>query len=198
MADMEKEEQEVVEAPKKGKKKLVILLVASILGSGGAFAGMKMMGGGGSEEPPPAAAVPAVALDPSDPTTAGPPPGGPGGRGAGQPEPALGPIVILDPFVVNLNEAGRARYLKLSIELELQSQTNQPVNAPLPPINDELEQRKPQIRHTLITYLSSLRVQDTKGPAAKLEICEDIRRRINNLVKTGAIKNVYLTDFVVK
>jgi len=184
------EEEQAVEAPKNGKKKLIILMVASILGGTGAMMAMKMMGSG---EPPPA-----TDESPSQPTTAGPPPGGPGGPGAGAPEPVLGPIVILDPFVVNLNEAGRARYLKLSIELELQSQANAAAGAPAPPILDELEQRKPQIRHTLITYLSSLRVQDTKGPASKLEICEDIRRRINNLVKTGAIKNVYLTDFVVK
>jgi len=195
MADAE---QAAVDAPKKGKKKLIILLVASILGGTGAMMGMQMMGGGGSEPPPPVDAPPPPPPDPSDPTTAGPPPGGPGGPGAPMPEPPLGPIVILDPFVVNLNEPGRARYLKLSLELELNSQPNALPNAPMPPINDELEQRKPQIRHTLITYLSSLRVQDTKGPAAKLEICEDIRRRINNLVKTGAIKNVYLTDFVVK
>jgi flagellar basal body-associated protein FliL len=99
---------------------------------------------------------------------------------------------------VNLNEPGRSRYLKLSIELELQNQPNAVPGGVPPLINTELEERKPQIRHTLITYLSSLRVQDTKGPAAKLEICEHIRRRINNVIKNGSIKNVYLTDFVVK
>src|ERR1700690_3651368 len=62
-----------------------------------------------------------------------------------------GPVVALDPFVVNLDEPGNARYLKMTVQLEMVGEKDA----------ESIEKSKQVIRDDVLGYLSGLHVKDT-------------------------------------
>ncbi len=100
----------------------------------------------------------------------------------------LGPTETLGSFVVNLNEPGSPRYLKATIKIGLENES----------VKDELRKREPQFRDMVIAYLSSLNVRQTQGLLAKEDIRNNILQRLNNVLKTGKLQHVYLTEFVIQ
>jgi flagellar FliL protein len=111
-----------------------------------------------------------------------------GGETAERSEAPLGPMISLDTFVVNLNEPDEMRYLKCSVSLEATSD-----DAAV-----ELESRSIRIRNTMLLYLSSLSVAQTRGIEKKQTIQQTLAERVNQIVGTGSIRSVYLTEFVVQ
>ncbi len=104
------------------------------------------------------------------------------------PEAEIKPMVTLDPFVVNLNEQGRARYLKAKFDLELRNDG----------AKTKLETRKIAIRDDILRYLSSLAVADTLGESGKNTIGEAILARIDKALGGEAISHLYFNEFVVQ
>lgn len=100
----------------------------------------------------------------------------------------LGPTAPFGPFVVNLDEPGIPRFLKLSTDLELDSK-----NAV-----EEVKTRSSQLRDAVILYLSNLRLEQTQGVQAKEEIRHNVHRRLNNVLKSGKVVRVYITEFMVQ
>ena len=98
-----------------------------------------------------------------------------------------GPVVQLDPFVVNLNEA-TARYVKVTLQLEL---TGEPAAA-------NLEKGKQLVRDQVLSYLSGLKVADTLGEAAKDHMKEELLKRIVEALGKGNVKRVFFSEFVVQ
>jgi flagellar basal body-associated protein FliL len=105
-----------------------------------------------------------------------------------EPEAAIKPMVALDPFVVNLNEQGRARYLKAKFDLELRNDG----------AKTKLETKKVAIRDDILRYLSSLAVADTLGEAGKNTIGDAIHARIDKALGGEAISHLYFNEFVVQ
>lgn len=103
-------------------------------------------------------------------------------------EPGAITSVPLGAFVINLNDPMHPAYLKASLSAEL-------ANAEL---EVEVKSREPQIRDAVISYLSSLTLKETQGPVAKANIRDGVRRRLNNILTSGEVKQVYLTDFVTQ
>ncbi len=101
-----------------------------------------------------------------------------------------GPVVALDPFIVNLNEPDTAsRYLKTTFEVELASKD----------ALDELNRQKRDVRDGVLRYLSSLAVADTLGEANKDKIQGEIVARMDKeLGGGGRVKRVFFSDFVVQ
>src|SRR5262245_59289513 len=60
-----------------------------------------------------------------------------------------GPIVALDPFVVNLDEPGTSRYLKLTLQVELAKKSEEEV----------LAKSKEVVRDAILSYLSGLHLK---------------------------------------
>lgn len=104
------------------------------------------------------------------------------------PEAAVKPIATLDPFVVNLNEEGRARYLKAKFDLELKNEAA--VAA--------LGERKVMVRDDVLRYLSSLNVAETLGEEGKTRIGDTIRERIDKQLGGGKITRLFFNEFVVQ
>ena len=100
----------------------------------------------------------------------------------------LGPMVKLGDFVVNLNNPGQSRYLKISLRAEVSDSRTR----------DELRAREPQMRDVVISYLSSLPIKQTYGARAKAGIRDNIRRRLNQLLTTGEVKRIFYTDFMTQ
>jgi len=112
-----------------------------------------------------------------------------GDEGAGAGGLTAGSILVeLDPLVVNLDDVGSTRYLKLSATVEVSNADAE----------KELLEKRIVIKDTLLGFLSSLKPADTKGYEGKESIKEEMIKRVNNVVSKGKIKNIYFTEFVVR
>ena len=100
----------------------------------------------------------------------------------------IGPIYPLDPFTVNLKSSGATRYLKCTINLEMDSPNTQP----------ELDKLKPAIRDLIIRILSSKTVPEISTSKGKEKLKEEIAKQINAILSTGEIRHVYFTAFVIQ
>src|SRR5208283_3745468 len=97
-------------------------------------------------------------------------------------------MFALDPFVVNLNDQGATRFLKVSIQLELASATTL----------ESAKARTPQIRDAIITLLTSKTSDSLMAPEGKLQLKDEINLMTNQILGNNTVKNVYLTEFVMQ
>ncbi|NOZ86297.1 MAG: flagellar basal body-associated FliL family protein [Deltaproteobacteria bacterium] len=100
----------------------------------------------------------------------------------------IGTLVKLENFIVNLNEPGANRYLKVGIDLELKNSAAQ----------DLIEKLKPVLRDRTIAYLSSLSFAQTQGLVAKERIRLELLNRFNGTLGRPIIRNIYFTDFLIQ
>ena len=100
----------------------------------------------------------------------------------------IGPIYPLDPFIVNLVSSNADRYLKCKIDLELDS----------PDLQQEIDKKLPAIRDLIIRILSSKTVEEIQTAKGKEKLKEEIKRKINEMLTTGEVRNVYFTEFVIQ
>jgi flagellar protein FliL len=99
-----------------------------------------------------------------------------------------GPLVPLDAFVVNLDEPGSARYLKLTVQLEL-------VDAKAEEI---IEKSKQVIRDEVLRHLSGLKLADTLGAKAKDTLRDEMMKMIEDIVGKGKVRRMFFQEFVVQ
>jgi flagellar FliL protein len=100
----------------------------------------------------------------------------------------IGPIYTLETFIVNLADPRGKKYLKTKLELEL--------NNPL--VVQEIDQRLPQFRDTVLTILSSKTFEDVRQLEGKYQLRAEIMTMLNQFLKTGEITNIYFTEFIVQ
>jgi len=103
-------------------------------------------------------------------------------------EEALGVMVDMAPFIVNLADAGTPRYLKVAMKLEINDKEA------VTRFNDRI----PQIRDSLLLLLSSQEAEKMRGMQGKLLLKEQIFERVSMVVGEGSVQSVYFTDFVVQ
>jgi flagellar FliL protein len=100
----------------------------------------------------------------------------------------MGPIYSLETFIVNLVGGRNKNYLKAKIELELDSDKTV----------IEINKRLPQVRDAILTMLSSKSNEDINTLEGKFQLRAEIISTLNQYLKTGRVKNVYFTDFIVQ
>jgi flagellar FliL protein len=94
----------------------------------------------------------------------------------------------LDPFVVNLNDQGSNKFLKVSMQLELSSQATA----------ESAKGKTPQIRDAVINLLTSKSSESLMSPEGKLQLKDEINMMANQILGNNTVKNVYLTEFVMQ
>jgi len=109
-------------------------------------------------------------------------------KGAGNPNLDMGPIYPLETFIVNLVDPHGKRYLKARISLELENQLVVP----------EIEMRLPQFRDSILTMLASKTYDDIIQLEGKYQLRAEIIVMLNRHLKTGKIKNIYFTEFIIQ
>lgn len=175
-----------------GSKLIVIILVVLNLVSMGGFGAYVVLGGSQQAEP-----EAQVDLDDEGDAKDGKAEGAGEGEGkegeAGKakdaiPDGVLGPMVELGTFTINLNSMGDPRYLKAVLKAEVSSEE----------VGEEIKKREPQLRDMIISYLSSLTIKDTYGAKAKARIRDNIERRVNQVLVSGEVRRVFLTDFMTQ
>ena len=156
--------------------KLVILIVGGtlLLGLGGTIAYMKF---GGHKEDARTEAPQATASGKQGEAVA-----------KSQSTTTPGAIYDVDPFIVNLADVPEARYLKLTVKLELDR----------PDVSADLSARVPQLRDTILILLSSKDAASLRTPQGKFQLRDELTQRVNALLPKGGIRSAYFTEFVVK
>lgn len=171
----EKEEKKDEAKPARSSKMLVIIIAAvALAGAGGYFA---MSKSGGAKE---------GAAEESKGSGHGEAKGGDEKKGAGEGSGSF--IHPLDSFIVNLSDQGRTRYLKVTVQLELDKQET----------IDQVKSKTPQIRDALIILLSSKSIEEIATSEGKYQLRDEIVARVKQFAGKGAVVAAYFTDFVVQ
>ncbi|HEY4057142.1 MAG TPA: flagellar basal body-associated FliL family protein [Kofleriaceae bacterium] len=99
-----------------------------------------------------------------------------------------GPVIALDPFVVNLNEPGNPRYLKVTMQAELVTKDAQEL----------IEKNKQVIRDAVLSYLSGLKLADTLGAEAKETMRKETLKKLEEIVGEHKVRRLFFQEFVVQ
>jgi flagellar protein FliL len=99
-----------------------------------------------------------------------------------------GPIVPLEPFIVNLADEGGGRYLRVSMQLELSDKE----------LEKEMEKLLPKIRDSILMILPSKKSEDIRTSEGKSKVRDEIIVAINGSLTTGTVENLYFTEFVIQ
>ena len=103
-------------------------------------------------------------------------------------EELLGPIFSLDTFIVNLADKGGNRYLRVTLDLELDSDE----------LESEVAKRLPQVRDSILTILPTKRFEDISSARGKTALRDEMLEKINGMLARGQITNIYFKEFVVQ
>ena len=103
-------------------------------------------------------------------------------------EELLGPIFSLDTFIVNLADKGGKRYLRMTIDLELDGEE----------LESEVTKRLPQVRDSILTILPTKHFKDISSAKGKTELRDQMLERINGMLARGQITNIYFKEFVIQ
>lgn len=103
-------------------------------------------------------------------------------------ENSMGPIYKMDTLIVNLADQGGKRYLRVTMELELSA----------PQVIEEIGQRLPQLRDAILMVLPSKQYTDINTTEGKVALRDELIAKMNGILKSGTVKTIYFTEFVVQ
>jgi flagellar FliL protein len=160
-------------AKKLSKKMLFIAAGVLVLLAGGGVTAFLLLGG---EKPAPQAA-------PSETAGGGTLAATPSGR----PE-VIGPMVDIEPFIVNILDQDGTRYLKAAITLEMADA--EAVEA--------VTRRMPQLRDAILLLIGNKSFNELSDLQGKLQLRSELLDRLNRILSNGSVRKIYFTDFVVQ
>jgi flagellar FliL protein len=99
-----------------------------------------------------------------------------------------GPLVALEPFVVNLDEPGSPRYLKVQIQAEVREEKDAKA----------FEKNKTIIHDEVLGYLSGLKVSETLGAENKDHIRTELAARMGKVIGDDRVRRIVFGEFVVQ
>ncbi len=101
---------------------------------------------------------------------------------------SIGPVIDMDPFVLNLADRDQLRYLKMSIKLQLDR----------PEVETDFEDKLPAIRDALLVLLTSKESRELRMIEGKMLVRDEIGGRINSIMKRGKVRQVFFTEFIIQ
>lgn len=114
---------------------------------------------------------------------------GKGKEAGGKEEPlAVGVMLPLEPFIVNLAGSEGKRFLKVSITLELSSTG----------LRTEINENIQKVTDSILILLSSKTFEDVYSIQGKFKLKDEIVTRVNRFLLLGHIKDAYFTEFVIQ
>lgn len=100
---------------------------------------------------------------------------------------SAGLVLPLPPITVNLADPNGRRYLKLGMEVEVNSD-----------VSNELKAQSPRIRDAIIMLLAGKTYGEVASPDGKVLLKAEIAARLNQILGAQRVVRVYFTDFVVE
>lgn len=101
--------------------------------------------------------------------------------------PRIGPLMDMDTLVVNLDEPGGTRYLKVKVQLELTDD-----------MKPELRKLIPRLRDKILLQLSSLTVSDVQRLETKKSIKKKVKETANKVFGDKLVEAVYFKELVMQ
>ncbi len=103
-------------------------------------------------------------------------------------EGAVGPMIEIKEFIVNIISGDSAHYVKAAISLELNNEL----------AVEEVNKRMPQIRDSVLLLISNKTMEELQDLQGKKQLKAELRAKINTFLTKGKVKDIYFTDFVVQ
>ena len=100
----------------------------------------------------------------------------------------IGPMYPMSQFVVNLLSESGSKYLKVVLDIELDT----------PELSVEMDLKKSLIRDIIIRSLSSKTFEEVSTMKGKDRLKDEVVNKINDVLADGQVKNIFFTDFVVQ
>ncbi len=101
---------------------------------------------------------------------------------------AIGPMVNIDDFIINILDKNETRYLKAAITIELHN----------PEAAIEVTERMAQIRDAILLLIGNKTFAELSDLQGKLQLRAEIIARLNKILTKGKVKGIYFTEFVVQ
>jgi flagellar FliL protein len=101
---------------------------------------------------------------------------------------ALGPILKLENFVIQLRGIDQDRYVRVSFDMEVTSD----------PDREVVQARLPQIRDSVISYFSDRSLDELRGSEGIEKTKTAIMKRLEEIVPGRRVRALYLTDFIIQ
>ena len=102
----------------------------------------------------------------------------------------VGPVVAIAPFVVNLDEPGPSRYLKMTLQFELVVGEAD--------VEEMMKKSEQLIRDTIIGYVSGLKIADTLGANAKDKLRVEIMKKLEEIIGPHKVRRMFFQEFMVQ
>jgi flagellar FliL protein len=101
---------------------------------------------------------------------------------------AIGPLVPIDEFLVNLLDKDNSRYLKATMTLEVDQEE----------AAEEIRTRMPQIRDAILLLTSNKTYAELQDLQGKMQLRAELIGHLNTLIAKGQVKHIYITNFVIQ
>jgi flagellar protein FliL len=101
---------------------------------------------------------------------------------------SVGPMHPLDQFIVNLLSQSGRRYLKTTMNLELDTEA----------LVAELTNKEAVIRDIIIGVLSAKTIEEISTLKGKRKVKDELMVKVNEILVDGQIHNIFFTDFVIQ
>ncbi|MBI3535566.1 MAG: flagellar basal body-associated FliL family protein [Deltaproteobacteria bacterium] len=101
----------------------------------------------------------------------------------------FGKMVTLEQFTINLATVGTVnpKFARVNISVEVPGED----------IENELNQKMPQVRNAVIDLFNSKKPADLATSEGRDYLKEEIKKALNDFLVTGKVKGVYFTNFAV-
>ncbi len=115
--------------------------------------------------------------------------GGEAKEGEAKKTSEFGKMITLDQFTVNLSTPGSVnpKFVRVNISLEVPNDDSE----------NEVNQKMPQVRNTVIDLFNAKRSADLATPEGRDSLKEEIRKSVNDFLVTGKVKGVFFTNFAL-
>jgi len=98
----------------------------------------------------------------------------------------VGPMLKLNPLVINLNEESGRHYVKATIVLEIGRKE----------WIEDVEKRIPSLTDMVILTLGDKKLQDLRHPRSKEELRKELLAKAQETLNSSKIKQIYFDEFL--
>jgi len=101
---------------------------------------------------------------------------------------AIGPLVPINEFLINLLDKDNSRYLKATMTIEVDSEE----------AAEEIQTRMPQVRDAILLMTSNKTFAELHDLQGKMQLRAELIGHLNTLLAKGQVKHIYITNFVIQ
>ena len=107
----------------------------------------------------------------------------------GSKEAAGNANLVMEPFILNLENSGEPKYIKVSLALELKNAS----------LMEMAKAKQAPLRDAIIALVSSKSADEFLSQEGKMQFKDELVLIINQILKKeGAVKNAYFTELIVQ